>query len=250
MRWFDMTAPEIEAVDRDATLVVQPIAAVEQHGPHLPTGVDTILVTAFSEEVERRRPGQILLCPTFWWGASGHHLSFGGTLSAELERYVDVLVDLARPILDRGFLRFAYLNGHGGNIDPMRMALRRLEAAYPGRVLAGAPYWNLMEGDLRALLDGPHKFVGHACEFETALMRALHPQSVREDLVDDAGPLLSDDLGGWFLPWDMRRRTREGRTGRPDLGSLEKGRRLAQAIHDGLEKAVDRLLTAPTVSSP
>ena len=245
MRWFEMTAPEIRSLDKDSVLVLQPIAAVEQHGPHLPTGVDTILVTSIAEAAESRRPSQILLCPTYWLGASGHHLGFGATLTASLDRFVGVLSDLARPTLDQGFRRYAFLNGHGGNMDPMRLALRGLEETYPDRVLAGAAYWEFLTEPLDAVLDGPHKFVGHACEFETALMRAVRPDLVRESLVGDAGPLASDRLDGWFLPWDMQRRTREGCTGRPDLGTVEKGKRLMESIQSGLDRAVERLLNLP-----
>ena len=103
MRFYEMTAPEIRQLDRRRVIVVAPIAACEQHGPHLPTFTDTILVTAVAEGVERRLPERVLLLPTLWLGASHHHLRFGGTLSAGVDTHVDVLCDLAESVLNDGF---------------------------------------------------------------------------------------------------------------------------------------------------
>src|SRR6266508_4566890 len=85
MRFQEMTWPLLRQVPRDATLVLAPIAACEQHSRHLPTFTDTLLVTAVAEGVEQRLPRQVLLLPTQWFGASSHHLRFGATLYCEFE---------------------------------------------------------------------------------------------------------------------------------------------------------------------
>ena len=84
MRFAEMTAPEIRAVSRDDTLVVAPIAACEQHSRHLPVFTDSILVGAVADALERNLAERVLLLPVLWLGASDHHLTFGGTLTASV----------------------------------------------------------------------------------------------------------------------------------------------------------------------
>src|SRR5262245_12066150 len=185
MRFQDMTWPLLREVSREATVVVAPIAACEQHSLHLPVFTDTILVTAVAEGVEQRLPRQVLLLPTQWMGASSHHLRFGATLSAEVDTHIDMLCDLLVPLVEDGHKRVMLLNGHGGNIDTMHVALRRLQMRYPQRQLTAACYWELAEKELAELAQGPRKQVGHACEIETAMVMALRPELVRRDQIKD-----------------------------------------------------------------
>src|SRR5260370_36743833 len=130
MRFHEMTFPELRAVPRDRAVAVAPIAPCEQHSLHLPTFTDTILVTGVAEWDKREAADQSLLLPTQWFGASHHHLRFGATLSASVETHIDMLCDLITPLLDDGYRRLLILNGHGGNIDTMQVALRRLQPSY------------------------------------------------------------------------------------------------------------------------
>src|SRR5437660_12752849 len=107
-----MTFPELRRVPRDTTVVLAPIAACEQHSHHLATFTDTVLVTGVAEGVEKLLPGEVLLLPTQWMGASHHHLRFGATLSAHVDTHVSVLCDLLTPLLDDGHQRVLILNGH------------------------------------------------------------------------------------------------------------------------------------------
>src|SRR6266849_9432846 len=133
MKFAEMTWPLLREVPRERTLVVAPIAACEQHSTHLPTFTDTILVTGVAEGVEQRLPQQVLLLPTQWLGASAHHLRFGATLSAEVDTHVNIICDLLVPLVEDGHQRLMILNGHGGNIDTMHLALRRLQTRLPNR---------------------------------------------------------------------------------------------------------------------
>src|SRR5437763_7948299 len=142
MKFAEMTWPLLREVPRDKTLVLAPIAACEQHSRHLPVFTDTLLVTAVAEGVEQRLPERMLLLPTLWFGASHHHLRFGATLSASVDTHIDILCDLLTPLLDDGWKRVLILNGHGGNIDTMQTALRRLQPRYRDRILSAASYWD------------------------------------------------------------------------------------------------------------
>jgi creatinine amidohydrolase len=245
VRFHDMTAPELRRVPRETTVVLAPIAACEQHSDHLPTFTDTILVTGVAEGVEQRLPDQVLLLPTLWIGASGHHLRFGGTLSAEVETHVTILCELLTPLLEDGYLRILVLNGHGGNIDTMHVALRRLQPRYRDRILAAASYWELAEKELAGLADGKRKGMGHACEFETSMVLALRPELVRRELIKDDPPRDDPALGGLFLADDMRQRTDHGCVGYPELAGAEKGRAFLNAAVARTAEAVAALLRRP-----
>ncbi|MCH2370545.1 MAG: creatininase family protein [Pirellulales bacterium] len=246
MKFQEMTAFEINDIDREKVLVVLPIAAVEQHGPHMPTGTDNFLCTGLAEALEQSMPDKVLLAPTQWLGASAHHLRIGATLDSSLEVYIETLMGMARSVLNDGFPRILLLNGHGGNIDPMRVALRRIQNEYVDRLLSAACYWDVADELIKQSLDGAHKFVGHACEFETSMLMHLRPELVKLELVKDAGELITDNLGGVYISRDLRQRTAEGCTGRPDLASAEKGRMLFAGILEALVETVDSLLAQPT----
>tara|TARA_R110002096_G_scaffold147671_33_gene307968 strand:- start:4814 stop:5578 length:765 start_codon:yes stop_codon:yes gene_type:complete len=245
MIYQHLTSSTLTKLDRMNTLVVIPIAAVEQHGPHMPTGTDTILCSAIAEALEKELATQLLLTPTIWLGASAHHLRIGSTLNTALNTYVATLCDVARSLLDDGFKRVLFLNGHGGNTDPMKMAVRELQPLYLDALLAAGCYWSVAESEREAILEGEHKFVGHACEFETSLMLHIRPDLVETDELANAGELIPDTNHGFYLSRDMFQRTANGYTGRPDLASAEKGKLLFDAIVKGLVNLAGSLLNTP-----
>jgi creatinine amidohydrolase len=245
MRFAEMTAPEIREVSRDETLIVAPIAACEQHSQHLPVFTDSILVGAVADGVERVFPDRVLLLPVLWLGASEHHLPFGGTLTATLPTYEQVLVELLTPLLRDGFMRILLLNGHGGNNDPLRVALRRLDSAFPHAVLTGSAYWSLAQTELAGLCDGPHKQVGHACEIETSMMMHLRPDLVRSDLIADDPDQDVPGLAGLFWARDFARKTDHGAVGFPSFANAEKGKYMLEAIVSKVGAVVEQLLAIP-----
>lgn len=244
MKFHEMTSGQLKAVDRSRSIVLAPIAAVEQHGPHLPTGTDTIICGAVSEAVEAKRKDSVLLLPTLWLGASAHHLRFGATLSANLDTYVSMLCEIARQLLEDGFERILFLNGHGGNVDPLKVALRELQLDDPRPLLAGGSYWSVAEKVIADGLEGKDKAVGHACEFETSMIMHLRPELVDTPQLADAGFWQPDLVEGLFVSRDMKQRTKAGCTGRPDLATPEKGAAMFEGIVGRVCEAVDTLLAA------
>jgi creatinine amidohydrolase len=245
MRFAEMTAPEIRAMSRDQTLVVAPIAACEQHSRHLPVFTDTILCGAVADAVERALPRQVLLLPVLWMGASEHHLPFGGTLTATLPTYELMLVELLTPLLRDGFRRVMILNGHGGNIDPLRVALRRLDSQFPGSVLTGAAYWDLAQAEIAALCQGPRKSMGHACEIETSMILALRPELVRKDQIRDDPDTTPAALGSLTWARDFGRRTDHGAVGYPEQADADRGRQMLDAIGRKVATVAEEVLKLP-----
>jgi creatinine amidohydrolase len=248
MRFHEMTFPELRQVPRDKILVLAPIAACEQHSRHLPTFTDTLLVTGVADGVETQLSDRVLQLPTLWFGASAHHLRFGATLSAEVDTHVAMLCDLLVPLLDDGYQRILLLNGHGGNIDTMQMALRRLQPRYQNKQLSAASYWDLAAAELAALAEGPRKNMGHACEFETSMVMALRPDLVRQDQIESDPPPEEPALRGLTLAEDMHQRTDHGCVGYPDLASAAKGRKFLDAAIERTVEVGQALLKRPLPS--
>ena len=238
MKFLEMTSGQLEAIKHDQVVVMLPIAAVEQHGPHLPTGTDTIICQAVAAAVEQRQPDSVLLLPTMWLGASSHHLRFGATLTAQLATYVSLLCEILQPLLSRGCRRVLLLNGHGGNIDPMKVALRRLQPEFPDALLTAGCYWSPGDADIVKLLEGGDKF-------ETSMIMHLRPELVDMQSVAHAGDWLPDQVQGMFVCRDMMQRTQAGATGRADLASAEKGSALFEAAVSGVERFVQFVFTEP-----
>jgi creatinine amidohydrolase len=245
MKFHEMTYPEIRKLPRESVLVLAPIAACEQHGPHLATFTDTILVTGVADGVERALPGEVLQLPTLWFGASHHHLRFGATLSAHVDTHVQMLCDLLTPLLEDGWQRLLVLNGHGGNVDTMQTALRRLQPRFRDRVLAAASYWDLAAAEMAERAEGPRKSMGHACEMETAMMLALRPDLVRRDQIQDDPPREDSALHGVYLAEDMRQRTDHGAVGYPERATAEKGKAMLAAAVERTADVVRALVKRP-----
>ena len=245
MRFQEMTAPELRAVSRGQTLVMLPIAACEQHGPHLPTFTDSLTAAAITEGIEAQLPRQVLLLPVMWWGASEHHLPFGATLTARTETHITLLTELVRPLLADGYRRLLFLNAHGGNIDTINVTLRRLQRQYPEALLAGAGYWSLAEKEIAAICESPQTSPLHACEVETSIILALRPDLVRDVNPVDYDEPADDALCGLSIARDMAQSTRDGHVGYPSYGTAAKGEQFLKAIIDRAADACRALLQTP-----
>ena len=122
MRLADMTWPQVAALDKDTPVVI-PIAALEQHGHHLPVFTDSLLVGEIIRRAEIEVGDRALFAPLMWLGNSAHHLDFAGTMSASPRVYIELLSDMVENFLTHGFRRIVVVNGHGGNNVPGDQAL-------------------------------------------------------------------------------------------------------------------------------
>jgi creatinine amidohydrolase len=165
---------------RPEAVAVRPVAATEQHGPHLPLSTDTCLVTGCAvraaERVAEAIP--IVVTPTLAFGFSAHHMDFPGTLSLRMPTYLAVLTDLCECLIHHGFRKLLLLNGHGGNHEAIQVVVRQLMERH--QIVAGAAtYWTVARAALAAAaVEAVGGAPGHAAGFETSCMLALHPELV------------------------------------------------------------------------
>jgi len=180
-RLVEMTRSEAVKAAPESLLII-PLGATEQHGPHLPLGTDTMLVEAIAERagIALRHSFSVVLAPTLPVGSSAHHIPFGGTLSMSGPSLYSVLMDIGRSVAAGGFRRMFFLNGHGGNHELAQVAARDLALELP--VAAGAGSWWDMAYDALMEAGSPtiQNIPGHAGGFETAAMMSIAAHLVRE----------------------------------------------------------------------
>ena len=184
----------IRAMAASGAVLVLPIGAIEQHGPHLPVWTDTLVVEHLALGAAALVHDQlpILVAPTMPFGSSAHHLPFGGTLSLDTTVVLDVLKGLGRSAHRSGFRRLFILNGHGGNHELVELAARDLSLEL-GIDVAGASWWQVAADQLAKTGAHDHGRVpGHAGAFETALISALRPDLVRAMPPVRPGPHATD----------------------------------------------------------
>ncbi len=178
----ELNREQIRAAAVDS-LVVLPIGATEQHGPHLATGMDYFTVESLARNAASIASAQIpiVVTPTLPFGSSHHHFVFGGTMSLSTETYYKVLYELVESLVTDGFTRIFLLNGHGGNHELAQLAARDIALKHPVHAAAGS-YWNIAwDALVGADAHKGRRLPGHAGDFETSIMLSLRPELVAAD---------------------------------------------------------------------
>ena len=242
MNLSDLTWPEVEALSRDLPVVI-PVAALEQHGRHLPVFTDSMLLGEVVRRVGESLNDKILITPLMWLGNSHHHMDFAGTMSATPRVYLDLLNDMVENMLMHGFRRIVVLNGHGGNTVPSKQATFEIRHRHRTRndlLLLAATYWDCGQPN-QTRSDLVQKQMGHACEWETSMILKIAPH-----LVKPHQSIENVDPGSAFEPaaraWTTRDRTVPGHIGQPRFASAEKGEALFQSFSTGVQALLEEVI--------
>ncbi|MDR1790047.1 MAG: creatininase family protein [Opitutaceae bacterium] len=228
-------------------LVVVPLAAVEQHGPHLPTGTDALLNEALLDRaLDNLPPGApVFTAPPVLVGRSSEHFGFDGTLSLTTETLRRLLLSLAGNLRAGGFGKTAFFNTHGGNSAVVRQVVAELAEA-------GAPVALLRAHRLaeRRLVGGisprEAQWGFHAGDWETSLMLAARPGLVRMDAAVREWPAPLERLGGGLsAAWLTRDISRSGVMGDATAATAEKGARWLAEAARALAEEIAALLKTP-----
>jgi len=254
MIYGHLTSPDLGSQAADL-IAVLPLAAMEQHGAHLPLATDTAIAERLSRLVEEALHEQIALLPTLWCGSSDHHKGFPGTLSLRSETYVEVILDLVQSLVESGFRRIFLLNCHGGNQTPFSEALYRLNLQLKSGNepwIAAASYWHLASEELSRQTFMQSSRLSHACEYETSMMLALDPVQVHGVGSGFEGNIKSDFYDPLnyhpsrvVIMQSFDQLSANGALGSPEFASAEKGQQLFPLIADAIIKFLQEFATWP-----
>jgi creatinine amidohydrolase len=237
LEWARSKAGELRALAERDAIVIVPVAAMEQHGPHLPVMVDSLLCAEVALRTARRVAAHqpVVVAPTVWSGLSEHHMAFGGTFTLDFPTFLALLRCLCRSLVRDGFRRIFLLNGHGGNRFALRVVVDEL-ARELGAALATATYWEPAAGPFARILE-QQPGVQHACEAETSMVLALRPELVDEVRFAEARfvePPHAVTQRGGHLWRSFGGRTPTGVIGDPTAASAAKGERLLDAAAEAM----------------
>lgn len=238
-RWRELSTTDLAGVDRDEAVVVLPIGSIEQHGPCLPVGTDTLIVEAVVDGVLRHLSDvACLFLPTLWVSKSNEHSAFAGTITLSRGTLCGVIEDIVGSVARAGFRKLVFLNAHGGNTGLLDVLGRDLHES-TGLLLFSLELWRFyslppaVPGDSTALDI-------HAGYYETSVILACYPELVAgRDLTGlgsdrSRGRIAASFRGFRYLtpegtpvnvPWVTEDLTDDGVMGDPTHASTDVGRR-------------------------
>lgn len=235
--WGELTSEDFKGLDPEKTIAVLPIAAIEQHGPHLPVSVDTEIANGMIRETIRQLPEDlsVLILPTQAIGKSNEHIRSPGTLTLTAETAIRAWTEIGESVSRAGVRKLVMVNSHGGNVDCIGIVARELRVRF--QMLAVHCAWSRF-GAPAGMFDDLENAVGiHAGDKETSLMLHFRPELVKMDRAENFAPSTIEmtqtfDLlrptgftaFGWIAP-DLHP---SGAAGDASRGTAEKGRLLAE----------------------
>lgn len=244
--WRKLRADELRDMAGQNAIVILPVASLEQHGPHLPVEVDSILgetVAARTAEKMQAAGQPVLVLPVLWTGLSEHHMTFGGTVTLDNATFTALVEGVVRSVSRHGFRRIVLLNAHGGNENALRTITDDLSPKL-GIAIIQLTYWYAAAVAIAKILE-TQGGLSHACEAETSMMMAVQPDLVARERIPLAKanrtPDVTDLVGGGVYMWrDIASRSASGVLGNPEAATPEKGKALFDAISSAL---ADKLST-------
>jgi creatinine amidohydrolase len=236
-----------DALER-ARLALVPVGSCEQHGPHLALDTDSAIANAFARRLAGDLGELALLCPPLGYGLSEHHLGFPGTLTLRPATFTGFISDVVESLAYWGIRRVVVVNGHGGNVDAIRLAARAARRDH-GALVTGV-MWAQLASDETARRAQSERY-GHACEIETSVAMVLAPDSLHADRIAEPHPAgnadeLTDppralvDRPTWFHEW-----TENGALGDPRLANEEIGEGVVEVAYRRALEFTRRLADEP-----
>jgi creatinine amidohydrolase len=180
-RWAELNTHDFATLDPARTVAVLPLGATEQHGPHLPLSVDTVLVDGVVNAAltHLASTDPVLVLPTQTVGLSTEHTAFAGTLHLSPQTLMQLWCDIGASVARAGVKKLLLFNAHGGNVGLMDVVARELRAQH-GLIVYSSSWYNLpIDGAVMEQFSADeHRFGIHGGDIETSMMLSLLPQAV------------------------------------------------------------------------
>ena len=229
-----LTWRDAESALARASLALVPVGSIEQHGPHLTLDTDHAVADAFARRLDADLGEDALLCPPIAYGLSEHHLGFAGTLTLHPDTFIGLLLDVIESLAHWDLQRVLVVNGHGGNIDALRLVSGQARRDF-GSLVAAVMWAQLASDEIAGRVSSAS--YGHACEVETSVVMALAPDRVfSERITGPVGRRSSDPLTDPPRPLvdqatPMEDWTDDGALGDPTLASADFGEAVVETAY-------------------
>ncbi|MES2974336.1 MAG: creatininase family protein [Pseudomonadota bacterium] len=255
--WADLTTRDFARLDAAGTIAVLPVAAVEQHGPHLPVSVDMTLADGVIAAALPHLPAelQVLFLPTQQVGKSNEHSRFPGTLTLSAETLMRVWMELGECVARTGIRKLVLFNAHGGQVSLMDIVARDLRVKHD-LIVYSVNWFTLPLGDaVEGLFPAEeHRFGIHGGDVETSMMLALRPQFVEMVQARDFKsssqeraalyPILGNGKSA-KLGWQMQDYNPMGAAGNAAAATADKGRAVIDAAAKSLAQVLQEISQLP-----
>jgi creatinine amidohydrolase len=255
--WADLSTRDFARLDAPATVAVLPVAAIEQHGPHLPVSVDTTLVEGIVAASLAYLPADVpvLFLPTQQVGKSNEHVRFPGTLTLSAETVIRVWMEIGECVARTGIKKLVLFNSHGGQVSIMDIVARDLRTQHD-LIVFSTSWFNLPLGDAVDGLFTPeeHRFGIHAGDIETSMMLALKPERVDMARARDFKsssqernaryPIIGNGKSA-KLGWQMQDYNPAGAAGNASLATAHKGHAVVDAAARQLALMLQEIAALP-----
>jgi len=238
----NMSYPEVELYLKEKDIILVPVGSVEQHSPYGLIGTDFITAEHIARQAGEAM--DILVAPTLCYGVSPHHMAFPGTISLSPETLIAAIVDVVRSLVTHGFRKIIVINGHGGNIAPIQVALVRLKAeGTPGIIRLTS--WYTLQGVSKTCAELYKDNDGrHATASEVAVTMSNRPQVFQNKTTKPA--TVERPNYNWPLSAEEFRKTfPDGRMlSAPWLATEDHGRRIADVAVKTLVSELSSMLVS------
>ena len=230
--WADLCAPDFAALDSQRTVAVLATAAVEQHGPHLPVGTDTLIAEGMLAEARGLCPDDLdlLILPVQAVGKSNEHLWAAGTLTLTAETALRAWGEIGASVARAGLRKVVVVNSHGGNLDLVSILSRELRVRHG--MLAVKTQWASFGAPKGLFSDREETFGIHGGDRETSLMLHFRPDTVdmgaARDFASTAETATVPPIGPTSAGWIASDLNPHGVVGEAHRATAEKGAALAR----------------------
>lgn len=237
--------------DKENVVIIQPVGAIEQHGPHLPLIVDAAIGVGVLGEALKKLDASIpaYALPTLYYGKSNEHWHFPGTITLSTETLTATIMEVGESIYRAGFRKFVLMNSHGGQPQVMQMAARDLHVKYNDFLVFPLFTWRVPHITKELLTPKEASQGMHAGDAETSIMLAILPEQVKMDLAVAEYPpeptqssLLSLE-GKLPISWVTKDISKSGVIGDATTATKEKGDRILESVSNGWVQAIQDIYT-------
>ena len=259
--WADLTSRHFSQLAASSVInqaiAVLPVAAIEQHGPHLPVSVDTSLVNGVIEAALPHLPDSlpVLFMPTQQVGKSNEHIRYPGTLTLGAQTLISVWTELGACVARAGIKKLLLFNSHGGQVSVMDIVARDLRTAHDLIVFSSNWYTLPLDEEVMNLFaPAEHRFGIHAGDMETSMMLALrekyvdmkHAQHFHTQAEERAKnyPLLGNGTTA-KMGWQIQDYNPYGAAGDASLATAAKGHAVINAAGLQLARLLQEISSLP-----